>query len=103
VLEKKSQEIIDAMKQTGDFRDIDTDFRTGMPEVRIYPDRALATVSGVTVDAIASTVQAAIGGAVQGKFTNKDRRYDVRLRLEGGQRIGPDDILNLDVRTITAS
>jgi len=99
VLEKKSQEIIAAMKETGDFRDIDTDFRTGMPEVRIYPDRALATISGVTVDAIASTVQAAIGGAVQGKFTNKDRRYDVRLRLEGGQRIGPDDILRLDVRT----
>jgi HAE1 family hydrophobic/amphiphilic exporter-1 len=99
VLEKKSQEIVDGMKQTGDFRDIDTDFRTGMPEVRIYPDRALATISGVTVDAIASTVQAAIGGAVQGKFTNKDRRYDVRLRLEGGQRVGPDDILNLDIRT----
>jgi len=99
VLEKKSREIIDAMKQTGDFRDIDTDFRTGMPEVRIYPDRELATESGVTVDAIAATVQAAIGGAVQGRFTNKDRRYDVRLRLEGGQRVGPDDILNLDVRT----
>jgi hydrophobe/amphiphile efflux-1 (HAE1) family protein len=99
VLEKKAAEIIDAMKKTGDFRDIDTDFRTGMPEVRIHPDRQLATMSGVTVDAIAQTVQAAIGGAVQGKYTNKDRRYDVRLRLEGEQRVGPEDILNLDVRT----
>jgi HAE1 family hydrophobic/amphiphilic exporter-1 len=99
VLEQKSREIIDAMKQTGDFRDIDTDFRTGMPEVRIYPDRQLATESGVTVDAIATTVQAAIGGTVQGKFTNKDRRYDVRLRLEGGERLSPADILALDVRT----
>ncbi len=99
VLEKKAQEIIDQMKQNGDFRDIDTDFRTGMPEVQIHPDRALATMSGVTVDTIASTVQAAIGGAVQGKYTNKDRRYDVRLRLEGGERIGPGDILALDVRT----
>jgi multidrug efflux pump subunit AcrB len=99
VLEQKSQEIVNAMQKTGNFRDIDTDFRTGMPEVRIYPDRALATESGVTVDAIASTVQAAIGGAVQGKFTNKDRRYDVRLRLEGGERVGPNDIMNLDVRT----
>jgi hydrophobe/amphiphile efflux-1 (HAE1) family protein len=99
VLEKKSQEIITAMRQTGDFMDIDTDFRTGMPEVRIYPDRDLATQSGVTVDAIAGTVEAAIRGAVQGKFTNKDRRYDVRLRLEGGERVGPDDILRLDVRT----
>ena len=99
VLEKKSHEIIDAMRQTGQFRDIDTDFRTGMPEVRIYPDRNLATQSGVTVDTIAGTVEAAIGGAVQGKFTNKDRRYDVRLRLEGGERVGPDDITKLDVRT----
>jgi multidrug efflux pump subunit AcrB len=99
VLEKKAQEVIDAMKQTGEFRDIDTDFRTGMPEVRIYPDRALATESGVTVDTIANTVQAAIGGAVQGQFTNKDRRYDVRLRLENTQRLGPNDVLNLDVRT----
>jgi hydrophobe/amphiphile efflux-1 (HAE1) family protein len=99
VLEKKSQEIVNAMQESGNFRDIDTDFRTGMPEVRIYPDRDLATISGVTVDTIAATVEAAIGGTVQGKFTNKDRRYDVRMRLEGGQRVGPQDILNLDVRT----
>jgi HAE1 family hydrophobic/amphiphilic exporter-1 len=99
VLEQKSREIIQRMQQTGDFRDIDTDFRNGMPEVRIYPDRAKATASGVTVDTIASTVQAAIGGTVQGQYTNKDRRYDVRLRLEGGERIGPDDIMKLDVRT----
>ncbi len=99
VLEQKSQEIIASMNQTGLFRDIDTDFRRGMPEVQIFPNRELATTSGVTVDAIAQTVQAAIGGTVQGKFTNKDRRYDVRLRLEGSQRLDPQDILNLDVRT----
>ncbi len=99
VLEEKSQEVIAAMKQSGEFMDIDTDFRTGMPEVRIYPDRELATESGVTVDTIAATVDAAIGGAIQGKFTNKDRRYDVRLRLEGGERMKPDDIMDLDVRT----
>jgi HAE1 family hydrophobic/amphiphilic exporter-1 len=99
VLEQKSQDVIREMEQSGDFRDIDTDFRTGMPEVRIYPDRALATASGVTVDTIASTVQAAIGGTVQGQFTNKDRRYDVRLRLEGGERVDPADIMKLDVRT----
>jgi HAE1 family hydrophobic/amphiphilic exporter-1 len=99
VLEQKSAAIIDAMQKTGDFRDIDTDFRTGMPEVRIYPDRALATESGVSVDTIANTVNAAIGGAVQGQYTNGDRRYDVRLRLEGGERLSPADITALDVRT----
>jgi HAE1 family hydrophobic/amphiphilic exporter-1 len=99
VLEQKAGEVVEAMKKSGEFMDIDTDFRTGMPEVRIYPDRNLATESGVTVDTIAATVDAAIGGAIQGKFTNKDRRYDVRLRLEGGERMKPDDIMSLDVRT----
>ena len=99
VLEQKSAAIIEAMQQTGDFRDIDTDFRTGMPEVRIYPNRELATESGVSVDTIANTVNAAIGGAVQGQYTNGDRRYDVRLRLEGGERLSPADITALDVRT----
>jgi hydrophobe/amphiphile efflux-1 (HAE1) family protein len=99
VLEQKSQEIIASMNQAGLFRDIDTDFRLGMPEVQIFPNRDLSTISGVTVDAIAQTVQAAIGGSVQGTFTNKDRRYDVRLRLEGSQRVDAQDILNLDVRT----
>jgi HAE1 family hydrophobic/amphiphilic exporter-1 len=99
VLQQRATAIVAQMNQSGEFRDIDTDFRNGMPEVRIYPDRQLATMSGVTVDTIANTVQAAIGGTVQGKFTNKDRRYDVRLRLEGPQRLGPDDIQNLDVRT----
>jgi HAE1 family hydrophobic/amphiphilic exporter-1 len=99
VLQQTSQQIIATMNQSGDFRDIDTDFRLGMPEVQIFPDRQLATQSGVTVDTIAQTVEAAIGGAVQGKYTNKDRRYDVRLRLEGTQRVDPKDILNLDVRT----
>jgi HAE1 family hydrophobic/amphiphilic exporter-1 len=99
VLEQKSSEIIAAMKQAGDFRDIDTDFRTGMPEVRVYPSRELATESGVSVDTIANTVNAAIGGAVQGQYTNGDRRYDVRLRLDAGQRLDPADITALDVRT----
>ena len=99
VLEQKAGEVIKAMKDSGDFMDIDTDFRAGMPEVRIYPDRDLATISGVTVDTIAATVDAAIGGATQGKFTNGDRRYDVRLRLEGEERMNPTDIMNLDVRT----
>ncbi len=53
----------------------------------------------MTVNTIAATVEAAIGGVAQSKFTNKDRRYDVRMRLEGAQRLSPDDILKLDVRT----
>jgi len=100
---KKLQEITaEMMKLLGDsgyVTDIDTDFRAGMPEVRVWPNREAANLSGVTVDAIANTVSAAIGGVVQGKFTNQDRRYDVRLRLESPQRLGEEDLKQLQVRT----
>ncbi len=62
-------------------------------------DRVRAARYGLAPGDINAVVQAAIGGTVQGKFTNKDRRYDVRLRLEGNQRVNAQDILNLDVRT----
>lgn len=98
-LQKISAKMIELLGQSGYVTDIDTDFRSGMPEVRVWPDREAANMSGVTVDEIANTVSAAVGGVVQGKFTNQDRRYDVRLRLESPQRLGENDLKQLQVRT----
>ena len=98
-LQATANKVITALKASGEVTDIDTDFRVGMPEVRIYPDRDQATACGVSIDTIANTVQSAIGGIVQGRFSNADRRYDVRLRLEGSERLNPEDILKLQVRT----
>ncbi len=99
VLKEKSQEIIKKLEATGLFKDLNTDYREGMPEVRIWPDREKAARSGVSMEAIGNTVNAAIGGLRQSEFTNGDRRYDVRMRLEGGQRLSAGDIMKLQVRT----
>lgn len=98
-LQEKADEIVCRLEKTGYVTDLDTDLRSGMPEVRVWPKRDAAAASGVTVDALAQTVSTAIGGAVQGKFTNGNRRYDVRLRLEGGERVSAEDINKLQVRT----
>lgn len=98
VLDQKSQEIITRMKKTGLVVDVDTDYRLGQPEVRVYPLREEAARRGVGVQTITDTVNAAIGGMRQGKFTRDGRRYDVRLRLEGKERVNPEDILALNVR-----
>jgi HAE1 family hydrophobic/amphiphilic exporter-1 len=99
VLDATAQKIIARLKQTGLMTDFDTDLRKGMPEVRVTPDREAASRSGVTVQAIANTVSDAIGGVVQGQYTNGDHRYDVRIRLEGIQTATEDDIKQLQVRT----
>ncbi|HEY8965341.1 MAG TPA: efflux RND transporter permease subunit, partial [Candidatus Methylacidiphilales bacterium] len=99
VLEKLAASIIGRLRGTKQMTDFDTDLRNGMNEVRLFPDRQEAAKSGVSVETIVNTVSYAIGGVAQGQFTNGDRRYDVRIRLEGQQRANPDDLLKLQVRT----
>jgi hydrophobe/amphiphile efflux-1 (HAE1) family protein len=83
----------------GMMTDIDTDFRDGATEVEVEPDRDAAAASGVTVQDIADTVNTAIGGVRQGKYTNGIRRYDVRMRLLPSQWQNPADIDKLLIRT----
>ncbi len=98
VLEEKSKEIVEKLNQTGLVVDTNTDYRLGMPEVRVWPLRDEASKRGVSVQTITDTISAAIGGIRQGKFTQDGRRYDVRLRLEGDERLQPEDIFDLGVR-----
>jgi hydrophobe/amphiphile efflux-1 (HAE1) family protein len=79
--------------------DIDTDFRDGITEVHVEPDREKAAASGVSVQDIADTINTAIGGVRQGYFTNENRRYDVRVRLQPEQWSSPADIDKLLIRT----
>jgi len=97
------KEKVEAMKKifaaSGLMTDIDTDFRDGSTEVHVEPDRDKAAASGVTTQDIADTINTAIGGVRQGKYTNDIRRYDVRIRLLPSQWRNVPDIDKLLVRT----
>jgi multidrug efflux pump subunit AcrB len=99
VLDEKSREIMRRLEETGLVVDLDTNYRAGMPELRIVPDREAAAARGVSMDNIGRTINAAIGGVREGKFTKDGRRYDVRLRLSPEERLGEDDVGKLTVRT----
>jgi hydrophobe/amphiphile efflux-1 (HAE1) family protein len=99
VLKEKSREMIDKLNETGLYKDLDTDYREGMPEIRVWPDREKASASAVSIESINQTINAAIGGVRQGRFTQGGRRYDVRLRLNPEERLTSDQIENLQVRT----
>jgi HAE1 family hydrophobic/amphiphilic exporter-1 len=81
--------------------DIDTSIETGKPEVRVFIDRDKAADLDVDIGSIAETVNFLIGGEMDvTKFKDeaRGRRYDVRMRLESGDRSNPDDIGRLYVR-----
>ena len=99
VLKDKVDAMTKKFAASGLMTDIDTDFRDGSTEVHVEPDRDAAAASGVTTQDIADTINTAIGGVRQGKFTNDIRRYDVRVRLLPSQWQNVGDIDKLLVRT----
>ena len=99
VLKDKVAEITKRFTSSGLMTDVDTDFRDGVTEVQVKPDRERAAASGVSVQDIADTINTAIGGVRQGYFTNGIRRYDVRIRLLPEQWRTTSDIDKLLIRT----
>jgi len=96
-----SQDIISDLRESGIVQDLDSDYRIGQPELRVVPDRAMASDIGVSIDDVATTMNALIGGVRVGKYSAGGRRIDVRLKLLAAQRTRPEDIARLKVRTRT--
>ena len=93
-----SQKIMSELAASGVVVDLDTDYRVGMPELRVTPDRAVCADVGVSVDEVATTINALVGGVRVGKYSTGGRRLDVRVKLMAGQRSRPEDISRLRVR-----
>jgi len=91
------------LDQSGLVTDLVTDYQVGAPEVQVLPDRRRASDLGVSMNDLASTVGALVGGNIVGKFSTDGRRVDMRVRLLAGQRTRPEDIGAIRVRTSNGS
>jgi multidrug efflux pump len=94
-----SQGMMTQLAASGTVVDLDTDYRLGMPELRITPNRARISDIGVSVDDVATTLNALVGGVLAGKYSTGGRRLDVRVKLLAAQRSRPEDLARLQVRT----
>jgi multidrug efflux pump subunit AcrB len=90
---------MEKMRESGLVTDINSDYQVGMPEVQVFPDRNKAAALGISMAEIGDTINSAIGGQRVGKFKDKGRRFDIRVRLLAPQRQRPEDIQRLLVRT----
>ncbi len=93
-----SQTMQEELEKTGTVVDVDSNYRTGMPEIQVVPNREKARERGVSVYEIAQTINSMMGGVLAGKYSKGGHRYDVRVRLESGDRNKPEDIKRLFVR-----
>lgn len=78
-----SEKVVAKLKEKSDLLvDVKSDYQAGAPEIQIIPNWKKANDHGVSVEAIGTTVSAAIAGVVAGRYPKGGHRYDIRVRLE---------------------
>jgi multidrug efflux pump len=97
-LSKVVEEFRSRMAQQPGFVQVDTDLRLNKPEIRLDVDRERAADMGVSVDAIARTVETMLGGRIVTRYKRGGEQYDVVVQTESTQRNTPDDIDRMFVR-----
>jgi multidrug efflux pump len=76
----------------------DLDLRLNSPQVFINVDRARAADLGVSVDAVARTIETMLGGRAVTRYKREAEQYDVIVQTGEAGRATPQDIDGLFVR-----
>jgi HAE1 family hydrophobic/amphiphilic exporter-1 len=85
-LRKVSDEVLDLLRQTNRFADVESSLERGHPEIQIYFDQERAAALGLTVKQISDQVVGKIRGKVATRFSFRDRKIDVLVRLSEAER-----------------
>ena len=97
-LAQVSQQFLAEMAKNPGFVQPDTDLRLNKPEIFVEVDRARAADMGVSVDAVARTVETMLGGRTVTRYKRDADQYDVLVQTELRGRTTPEDIEKLFVR-----
>jgi HAE1 family hydrophobic/amphiphilic exporter-1 len=97
-LDKASKKVMEYMKSVDGVVDIDRDFETGKPEIKISILRENAKAQGVSSNDIALSLNAAFSSEIKiSNFEDKGREYDITLRFEDKYRKSIEDIKKMMV------
>ncbi|OFZ31468.1 MAG: acriflavin resistance protein [Bdellovibrionales bacterium RIFCSPHIGHO2_01_FULL_40_29] len=98
ILNEKSQEIIKMLEDQKLAVDVDTDYKMGLPELTLVPDRAELSKKSVTAESVSQVLSAAIAGLRQGRYISDGNQIDIRFKVLEEQIKSVDDIKKLFVR-----
>jgi hydrophobe/amphiphile efflux-1 (HAE1) family protein len=98
VLDAKSKELMKRLEAEKLGVDLDSDFRKGIPELILKPNRDAMAERGVTVDQVGEVLSSGIGSVRQGRYTMDGRRYDIRFKIKDELIQSAEDFKHLYVR-----
>ena len=94
-LEMVAERLVAVMSASPSFSDVESSIRPGYPELQIEFDQERTAATGLFVPDVANRVVRKIRGDVPTKFTWRDKRVDIRVRLDEAERNSKADVENL--------
>jgi multidrug efflux pump len=93
-----AQQMIDEMGRNPGIVQPDMDLQLNKPEIFMDVDRARAADLGVSIDAVARTVETMLGGRVVTRYKRDADQFNVIVQTDAADRTKPEDIERLFVR-----
>ncbi len=96
-----TKKIMDKMKESHLAVDVNTDVQSGMPEVRIIPNREKLAQHAVSVQTVTNTINTLVGGLIlngQTEYPKAMHRYEIEVRLQASERAKLPDLKNVMIR-----
>lgn len=99
---KYSDMMVAHWKTSPGFVDPDMSYEAGKPEVRVQVDRERASIMGLSIMDVASTINSFLSGETAVTvFKDSGRDYDVKAKLAENYRNEPTDLLTIPIRSRT--
>ncbi len=95
---ENAQRMLAEMRKNPGILQPDIDLQLNKPEIFMDVDRARAADLGVSVDAVARTVETMLGGRVVTRYKRDADQFDVLVQTDARERTRPQDIERLFVR-----
>jgi multidrug efflux pump subunit AcrB len=87
------------MEALPELLDVDSNYQERKPQFQVRVDRDLAAVLGVSLADVGSTLETMMGSRIVTTYIDRGREYNVILQGRESDRVGPDDLANLYVRS----
>ncbi|MCC5914184.1 MAG: efflux RND transporter permease subunit [Balneolaceae bacterium] len=99
VADELADDIRQRMERIPEVRDVRSDREDGRPEQNIIFDRDKIAELGLSGREVAQAIQANVGGVNAGVFREGGDEFDIRVRLQQGDRMSTLDLDNISVRS----
>ncbi len=94
--------VMEKANATGLFLNLDSDYTERQPDLRVKIDRARAADLGVSVEAVGRSLELMFGEREVSTFVDRGIEYSVIMQAREEDRVRPDDLKNVFVRTTSS-